>query len=148
MTISNLQLCIPFLVVKWKVARLPDKTLIEEAILWISYKLYDLNARGRRKCSISAQEWTVCAVEIEMVAFVVNWSVKLTSLPIDSSESRQEAEVVLSVVSLFSISTGYSCPRYFLARRDECPNSCCCHGVFVRVHKILILPVTHELLYR
>ena len=37
-------------------------------------------------------ERNVCDMEIEIVALVKNWSVKLTSLPIDSSNSKQEAE--------------------------------------------------------
>ena len=45
-------------------------------------------------------------MEIKIVTFVVKGSVKLTSLPIDRSKSKFEAEVLLSVVSLISSSNG------------------------------------------
>ena len=53
---------------------------------------------GGRGWNIAIQERKICDVEIEIVTFdiLVNGSVKLTSLPIDRSKSRKEAEVSLS----------------------------------------------------
>ena len=51
-------------------------------------------------------------MEIQIVAFVINGSVNVTSLPIQSSKSRLEAEMLLSLESLISSSTGYIWPRY------------------------------------
>ena len=47
----------------------------------VSYQLRDENAIGRRRWNITTQERKVCDVEIEIISFVVNGSVKLSIPP-------------------------------------------------------------------
>ena len=46
-----------------------------------SYKLRDKNAKGRRRLTITTQEGKICDVEIEIISFAVDESVKLTIPP-------------------------------------------------------------------
>ena len=47
----------------------------------VSYKLRYKTAVGRRRWNITTQKLNVCDVEIEIISFVVNGSVKLTIPP-------------------------------------------------------------------
>ena len=44
----------------------------------ISYKLQDKDAIGERSWNIATQERKVCHMEVEIVTFVINGSVKLS----------------------------------------------------------------------
>ena len=65
----------------WKSRRPQDKTSIRGASPGISYKLRNKVAIGGRGWNIATQERKICDVEIEIVTFVINGSVKLTVPP-------------------------------------------------------------------
>ena len=60
----------------------PSSTVNLGWFVWfVSYKLRDKHAIGRRRWNITTQERKVCDVEIEIMSFVVDGSVKLTIPP-------------------------------------------------------------------
>ena len=65
----------------WKSRRPQDKTSIRGASPGIPYKLRNKDAIGGRGWNIATQERKICDVEIEIVTFVINGSVKLTVPP-------------------------------------------------------------------
>ena len=65
----------------WKSRRPQDKTSIRRASPGIPYKLRNKDAIGGRGWNIATQERKICDVEIEIVTFVLNGSVKLTVPP-------------------------------------------------------------------
>ena len=65
----------------WKSRGPQDKTSIRGASPGISYKLRNKGAIGGRGWNIASQERKICYVEIEIVTFVINGSVKLTVPP-------------------------------------------------------------------
>ena len=65
----------------WKSRRPQDKTSIGGASPGIPYKLRNKDAIGGRGWNIATQERKICDVEIEIVMFVINGSVKLTVPP-------------------------------------------------------------------
>ena len=74
----------------WKSCRPQKKTLIQGASPGIWYRLWYEDAIGRRSWYITTQERKICNMEIEIVMFVINGSMKLTDLPIDRSKSREK----------------------------------------------------------
>ena len=58
-----------------------NNTFIRGASPGVSYKSRDKHAIGRRRWNITTQERKVCDVEIEIISFVVDGSVKLTIPP-------------------------------------------------------------------
>ena len=65
----------------WKSRRPQDKTSTRGASPGISYKLRNKDAIGGRGWNIATQERKICDVEIEIVTFVINGSVRLTVPP-------------------------------------------------------------------
>ena len=64
----------------WKSRRPQDKTSIRGGSPGIPYKLRNKDAIGGWGWNIATQERKICYVEIEIVTFVINGSVKLTVL--------------------------------------------------------------------
>ena len=58
-----------------------DKTSIRGASPGILYKLRNKDSIGGRSLNIATQERKICNMEIEIVTFVINGSVKLTVPP-------------------------------------------------------------------
>ena len=76
------------------------------------HKLRDKDTIGGRRYNITSQERNVCDKEMEIVAFVINASKKLTLLPVVSSESRQEAFLSGALCRIFDLgSTRYIWPK-------------------------------------
>ena len=65
----------------WRSRRSQDKISIRGASPGIAYKLRNKDAIGGRSWNIATQERKICDVEIEIVTFVINGSVKFTVLP-------------------------------------------------------------------
>ena len=65
----------------WKSRRPQNKASIRGASPGISYKLRNKDAIGGRGWNIATQGRKICDVEIEIVTFVINRSVKLTVPP-------------------------------------------------------------------
>ena len=70
----------------WKSRRPRDKTSLWGASPGISYKLRNKDAIGGWGWNIATQERKICGVEIEIVTFIINGSVKLTVPPSRSTE--------------------------------------------------------------
>ena len=81
MTIPNVLWRIPFREAYLKSCPPQNKTSIRGASPGISYKLWDQNAIGGRIWYIATQEQKICDMEIEIVTFVINGSMKLTVSP-------------------------------------------------------------------
>ena len=67
-----------------------NKTFIRGASPGVAYKFRNKNAIGWRRWNITTKERKVCDVEIEIISFVVDGSVKLT-IPLN----RQGSDSVL-----------------------------------------------------
>ena len=81
MTISSVSQRVRVSSLLWKSSDFRNKTFIQDVNQGVSNKLRDKNAIGRRRWDITTQERKVCDMEIEIISFVVNGSVKLTIPP-------------------------------------------------------------------
>ena len=81
MTISSVPPGIRVGVAYWKSRRLQNKTFMRGSSPSVSYKLRDKNTIGRRRWNITTQERKICDMEIVIISFVVDETVKFTIPP-------------------------------------------------------------------